>query len=89
MWVVEFHADGGQCCKPGVRTFENEQPARDFFDQQKNDTTHYCKDHCKIYESDDPSIKSSGITINEFFQQYPDWNEPKPRKLTWWERLFG
>jgi len=40
--VVEFHADGGQMCVPGHRSFTNPEKAKQFADQMRSEPEHTC-----------------------------------------------
>ena len=40
--VVDFHADGGQMCAPGRRSFANPEEARQFADHMRLTPGHTC-----------------------------------------------
>src|SRR6185503_1421303 len=52
VWVVHFHADGGQTCVPGRRVFANQHDARQFAERMRNERGHRCENHTWIEETD-------------------------------------
>ena len=62
MWIVDFHADGGQTCVPGRRVFEDKSSAREFFKREddRHPNEHYCTNATRIYESKDARLKDEG-----------------------------
>lgn len=60
-YVVHFHADGGQCCSPGHRTFKNKNDAKAFAERMKAEPGHSCgPKSVKIQKSKDDK-GSSGV----------------------------
>lgn len=55
MYIVEFHADGGQMCVPGRRVFVHKHEADRFAEAMRNEPGHICgPESVTQYESDDP-----------------------------------
>lgn len=53
--IVEFHADGGQMCVPGIRCFDDVEKANSFADRLRNEPGHTCgPQSVRQYESNDP-----------------------------------
>ena len=40
--IVEFHADGGQMCVPGRRSFDDSEEARRFAEKKRSEPGHSC-----------------------------------------------
>lgn len=40
--IVEFHADGGQACVPGRRTFTDPEAAKQFAKRMREEPGHTC-----------------------------------------------
>lgn len=49
MWIVKFHADGGQACAPGQRVFTKQEDAETFADRMRNEPGHTCTNSVRMF----------------------------------------
>ena len=59
--IVEFHADGGQMCVPGVRCFENKVEADSFAERLRNEPGHSCGPASVRQRESERSIENHGV----------------------------
>lgn len=50
--IVEFHADGGQVCSFGRKSFGDPKEAKEFAKKMRSEPGHSCKDSVKEYISE-------------------------------------
>ncbi|GEM_PF-6321658 len=67
--IVHFHADGGQDCVPGVRSFDDKESADAFAKQMRAEVGHTCIDSV-FQETSATQISSHGHTVDEFESIY-------------------
>jgi len=60
-YIVEFHADGGQMCVPGIRCFVNKDEADKLAEYLRTEPGHTCgPQSVRQYESESP-VENDGV----------------------------
>lgn len=79
--IVEFHADGGQMCVPGLRSFEDPEEASQFAEKERmrDEEGHTCSDSVKTYASE-TSLGNEGVIYPEIANIYVDASEFRQEK---------
>ena len=100
--IVEFHADGGQMCVPGRRSFPNPEEASKFAERMRSEPEHTCgPESVRTYTSETdpgnegheyPMIANSGremfrIQEEDRFRRHAESRVPSIVKL--FHRLFS
>jgi hypothetical protein len=60
-YIVEFHADGGQMCVPGIRCFDSVEKANAFAERLRNEPGHTCGPNSVRQRESETPIENHGV----------------------------
>jgi hypothetical protein len=60
-YIVEFHADGGQMCVPGIRCFDSVEKADAFAERLRNEPGHTCGSKSVRQHESETFVESHGV----------------------------
>jgi len=85
-YVVHFHADGGQMCVPGHKTFTDKKRAESFLQTMRDEPGHNCGSDSAWMEATTEDMGSEGIVYPGLAMSGRDDYSIVGGRLFFWKR---